>query len=133
MRTGRSGSGSNVAPSQPGWASAGTATAASRTQSTSPVLFHQALAENPYRLTGQGLVEEMSVTETTARLQMERTWSGEWVTNKMVRPSRWKSLTRSMHFRWNRSSPTANTSSITRMSGINIDRDCEAQPHVHPR
>ena len=48
---------------------------------------------------------------------MLRTVSAECVTSRMVRPSRWNCLTRSMHLRWKRSSPTASTSSITRTSG----------------
>ena len=54
---------------------------------------------------------------TTPRSQMLRTVSAEWVTSRMVRPSFWNCLTRSMHLRWKRSSPTASTSSITRTSG----------------
>ena len=38
-----------------------------------------------------------------------------------------------MHLRWNASSPTANTSSSSRMSASTCDRDREAEPHVHPR
>ena len=54
---------------------------------------------------------------TTPRSQMVRTVSAECVTSRMVRPSCWNWFTRSMHLRWKRSSPTASTSSTTRMSG----------------
>ena len=54
---------------------------------------------------------------TTPRSQMLRTVSAECVTRRMVRPSFWNWLTRSMHLRWKRSSPTASTSSTTRTSG----------------
>ena len=64
---------------------------------------------------------------------MERTWSGEWVTRRMVRPSRWNSFTRSMHLRWKRSSPTASTSSIDQDVGVHVDGHGEAEPDVHAR
>ena len=34
-----------------------------------------------------------------------------------MRPSRWNFLMRSMHLRWNASSPTESTSSTSRISG----------------
>ena len=45
------------------------------------------------------------------------TWAGAWDTKTMVRPSRWKRRMRCMHFAWKGSSPTASTSSTSRMSG----------------
>ena len=57
---------------------------------------------------------------TTAKSQIWRTRSEEWVTNRMVRPSSWNSLIRAMHLREKASSPTASTSSTTRMSGSTL-------------
>ena len=70
---------------------------------------------------------------TTARSQIERTWSGECETKRMVRPSSWNRLMRSMHLRWKRSSPTASTSSIDQDVGVHVDGHGEAQPDVHAR
>ena len=68
---------------------------------------------------------------TTPRSQMLRTVSAACVTRRMVRPSFWNSLTRPMHLRWKRSSPTARTSSIDQDVGVHVHGDREAEPHVH--
>ena len=41
--------------------------------------------------------------------------------------------TRSRHLRWNASSPTASTSSTSRIVGVDVDGHGEAEPHVHAR
>ena len=56
-------------------------------------------------------------SSTMPRSQIWSTRSSEWVTNRIVRPSRWNSAILSRHFFANASSPTASTSSTSRMSG----------------
>ncbi len=59
-------------------------------------------------------------SNTTARSQIWRTRSVAWETTRIVRPSRWSRLIRSMHLRWKASSPTDSTSSTSRMSGSTL-------------
>ena len=73
--------------------------------------------EHPDDLAGSSTVMRWPWLSTTPRSQIARMVSAAWVTSRMVRPSRWNCLTRSMHLRWKRSSPTARTSSITSTSG----------------
>ena len=71
-------------------------------------------------------------SSTTARSQRSATWSRAWVTRTMVRPSRWKDLMRSRHLRWNGSSPTASTSSTSRMSGSTCTATAKASRTYMP-
>ncbi len=56
-----------------------------------------------------------------------------WVTSRIVRPASRIWLKTSKHFCWKAASPTASTSSISRIVGVDLDRDREREPHVHAR
>ena len=69
----------------------------------------------------------------TARSHTSTTVSSAWVTSTIVRPSAWKLRTRSRHFAWNASSPTASTSSINKHVGFDVHGHREPEPHEHAR
>ena len=54
-----------------------------------------------------------------------------WLTNSTVRPLALTSRILPRHFFWNAASPTASTSSTSRMSRLEMRGDGERQPHVH--
>ena len=70
---------------------------------------------------------------TTAKSQIWRTRSEEWVTNRMVRPSSWNSLILAMHLREKASSPDGQHLVHHQDVGVDVDRHGEAEPDVHPR
>ena len=53
-------------------------------------------------------------------------------TNSTVRPVPLNSSMRPRHFFWNAASPTASTSSTSRISGSKMRGHREREPHVHP-
>src|SRR6185312_4593729 len=61
---------------------------------------------------------------------MERMAAMLWLTSKIVRPSPRMERSLSRHLRWNSASPTARTSSTTRISGSRCTA-AKRQPHEH--
>ena len=54
---------------------------------------------------------------TIARSHTWRTMCVEWLTITIVAPCSWRARSRAKHFCWKRASPTARTSSTSRMVG----------------
>ena len=67
-----------------------------------------------------------------ARWQYSSTAAMSWVTRTIVLPAAFISWKASAHFCWKAASPTASTSSISRMSASTSQHQREGEPHQHP-
>ena len=112
---------------------AGTATRVGSTIDMPAPSAMRPLAEDARRLAGLALGHQLAVAEHDARSQMERTWSGECVTKRMVRPSFWNWLDPVDALALEALVAHRQDLVDHQDVGVDVDGHGEAQPHVHAR